>query len=313
MSYPTGWVPDPYGIHEFRFFSADGKPTRLVRDGEKKSYDEPPTTGVPPTEEPSAKAEDQAAPPPPSGAEFARASSSAPRLDSEATVPRAHMAEVRNPMQQTDTHSDLSAAPQPPAADSPPRAAVPPVPYFSRDEQSQFAEGRQPEPVSRAQKIAYGIVLGVLALSLLGLAYVHLRPHPGSRSKSALRTTTSTRVVRTTTTTAAPLPTALQPGAEAAATALISNWATQNRTGALSVATPAAVTALFAERYTAGLAVDRGCSTSFVPIVCTFGPPGGASPTDPIYQISVSQAGSGWYVSSVKVENVAPGNASPSG
>jgi hypothetical protein len=223
------------------------------------------------------------------------------------------MAEVRIPMAPTDTDLELSAVSQSAAADSPPRAAVPPVLHFSDEERPQVAEGRHPEPVTRAQKIAYGFVLGVLALSLLGLAYVHLRPHPGSRSTSALRTTTSTRVVRTTTTTAAPLPTALQPGAEAAATALVSNWAAQNRTGALSVATPAAVTTLFAEHYAAGLAVDRGCSTSFVPIVCTFGPPGGASPTDPIYQISVSQAAGGWYVSSVKVENVAPSSTSPSG
>jgi hypothetical protein len=100
------------------------------------------------------------------------------------------------------------------------------------------------------------------------------------------------------------LPTALQPGAEKAATALISNWATQNRAGALSVATPTAVTTLFATPYATGLAEDRGCSSSFVPIVCTFGPPGGAAPTDPIYQVSVSQAPGGWYVSSVKVENV---------
>jgi hypothetical protein len=312
MSYPTGWVPDPYGVHEFRFFSADGKPTRLVRDGGKKSYDEPPTSGVPPMPEP-AKAEHQPAPPAASGEEIAIASSTAPRLDSGATVPRARMAEVRIPMAPTDTDHELAAAPQSAAADRPPRAAVPPVLRFSSEEQPRVAEGRHPEPVSRAQKIAYGFVLGVLALSLLGLAYVHLRPHPGSRSKSALRTTTSIRVVRTTTTTAAPLPGALQPGAEAAATALVANWAAQNRTGALSVAMPAAVAALFADHYAAGLAVDRGCSTSFVPIVCTFGPPGGASPTDPIYQISVSQAAGGWYVSSVKVENVAAGNTSPPG
>jgi hypothetical protein len=37
--------------------------------------------------------------------------------------------------------------------------------------------------------------------------------------------------------------------------------------------------------------------------VCTYGPPGGASPTDPIYQIKVSQVQGGWYVSSVVIEN----------
>jgi hypothetical protein len=313
MSFPTGWVPDPYGVHEFRFFSADGKPTRLVQDGEKKSHDEPPMTNVPPTAEPTVEAEYQPVPPPHSGGGVATASGDAPRLDSGATAPRVEVTEVRIPMPQTDTAHELPAPPQSPATDKPLRSSVPPVIRFSGDEPREVAEGRHSEPVTQAQKVAYGVVFGVLALSLLGLAYVHLRTHPGSQSKSAVRTTTPTRVVRTTTTTAAPLPAALQPGAEAAATALVSNWATQNRTGALSVATPAAVTALFAEHYAAGLAVDRGCSTSFVPIVCTFGPPGGASPTDPIYQISVSQTAGGWYVSSVKVENTGSGSTSSLG
>jgi hypothetical protein len=60
---------------------------------------------------------------------------------------------------------------------------------------------------------------------------------------------------------------------------------------------------LFATPYASGMAIDRGCSTSAPPVVCTFGPPGGASPTDPIYQVYVSQTARGWYVSSVKVEN----------
>src|ERR1700722_6035346 len=29
-----GWQPDPYGIHELRYFTADGKPSGLVRDGD---------------------------------------------------------------------------------------------------------------------------------------------------------------------------------------------------------------------------------------------------------------------------------------
>ena len=37
-----GWQPDPFGLHEFRFFSDDGKPTLLVRDGDVRSYDQPP-------------------------------------------------------------------------------------------------------------------------------------------------------------------------------------------------------------------------------------------------------------------------------
>jgi hypothetical protein len=42
VEMPTGWQPDPFAIHEFRFFSDDGKPTRLVLDGGVRSYDPPP-------------------------------------------------------------------------------------------------------------------------------------------------------------------------------------------------------------------------------------------------------------------------------
>jgi hypothetical protein len=41
MSDQEGWFTDPYGIHEARWLS-DGRPTKLVRDGEVESYDEPP-------------------------------------------------------------------------------------------------------------------------------------------------------------------------------------------------------------------------------------------------------------------------------
>ncbi len=36
-----GWQPDPYGIHELRYISQD-KPTRLVKNGNVETYDEPP-------------------------------------------------------------------------------------------------------------------------------------------------------------------------------------------------------------------------------------------------------------------------------
>ncbi len=164
--------------------------------------------------------------------------------------------------------------------------------------------GDQPrlaEPLSRSRKIAYVVVTGALAVSLLGLLIVHLPTGGGAQPRAALRVTTTSSAPRTTTTLA--IPTALKPGAEAAATALISSWETGSKTAALAVATQAAVTPLFAQTYASGMAEDRGCSTAFSPIVCTFGPPGGASPTDPIYEVSVSQAPGGWYVSSVKVEN----------
>ena len=155
--------------------------------------------------------------------------------------------------------------------------------------------------MSRALKLGYGIILGVLALSALGLAYVHLHHNGAGHPAHAVGTTTSS--TSRTTPTSAPLPTALQSSPDAAANALVSGWGSGNRAAALTVATPAAVSFLFAMPYSSGLAIDRGCSTSFMPIVCTFGPPGGASPADPIYEISVSQAPGGWYVSSVKTEN----------
>jgi hypothetical protein len=39
----TGWHPDPFGVHEARYFNADGQPTKLVRDRGAESYDEPPS------------------------------------------------------------------------------------------------------------------------------------------------------------------------------------------------------------------------------------------------------------------------------
>jgi len=156
-------------------------------------------------------------------------------------------------------------------------------------------EGR--EPLSPARKVVYGVVLVALALSALGFAYIHLHHSDGPRSAHSGSTTT-TAVPKTTSTVA--IPTALQPNADTAANALVSSWSTGNRAAALSVATPAAVDALFAVPYPSGQAQDRGCSTAFLPIVCTFGPPGGANPNDPIYEIYVLQAPGGWYVSSVR-------------
>jgi hypothetical protein len=42
-----GWAPDPFGLHESRYFS-DGRPTKLVMDGGVESYDEPPSDTVDP-------------------------------------------------------------------------------------------------------------------------------------------------------------------------------------------------------------------------------------------------------------------------
>jgi hypothetical protein len=98
------------------------------------------------------------------------------------------------------------------------------------------------------------------------------------------------------------VPPAGQPTADAAATRLIAAWAAGDRVTASTVGTPGAVASLFSVPYPgAGLALPRGCTEAFQPIVCTYGPPGGASPSDRVFEISVSQGPTGWYVSSVRV------------
>jgi len=58
----TGWHADPFGVHEARYFSADGQPTKLVRDRGIESYDEPPSG---PDEVAAAMARMSATPEPP--------------------------------------------------------------------------------------------------------------------------------------------------------------------------------------------------------------------------------------------------------
>jgi hypothetical protein len=41
----TGWQRDPFGVHEYRYISLDGRPTRLVADGGRRGYDAP-ATGI---------------------------------------------------------------------------------------------------------------------------------------------------------------------------------------------------------------------------------------------------------------------------
>jgi hypothetical protein len=41
-----GWHPDPFGLHEFRYFSSGGKPTKLVRDKGVESYDDSPASAA---------------------------------------------------------------------------------------------------------------------------------------------------------------------------------------------------------------------------------------------------------------------------
>jgi hypothetical protein len=275
-------------------------------DGGKTSYDRPPAARPSPAPEPPTRSEggSTSAPeplsspepqpsPPPSGPPVAPAPSVA-AAEGPGRAPAVAVATAP-----PDAVREQTAQPRVP------RQAVPVV-ASSPAIGAEAGERREPVSLSRPRKIAYAIVLGALALSVLGLAYVHLRPKSGPPSAHAGGATTTTRSGGTkstsTTTTMAALPTTLSPSADAAASALVSSWSTGNRAAALTVATPTAVATLFAAPYTSGLAIARGCSTEFSPIVCTYGPPGGASPSDAIYQILVSQTAGGWYVSSVRVQ-----------
>jgi hypothetical protein len=124
----------------------------------------------------------------------------------------------------------------------------------------------------------------------------------GTTSTSTASSTTTTTSPPVTTTTAPAIPTGLQSSADNAASALVSAWAAGNQARALSVATAQAVNTLFAVKYPGGLAISRGCSSSFSPIVCTYGPPGGGPTNAPIYQIYSVQVSGGWYVTSVQIE-----------
>jgi hypothetical protein len=53
MSDFYGWQPDPFGLHELRYFS-QGSPTKLVRDAGVEGYDEPPSE-----KDPTARAPEQ--------------------------------------------------------------------------------------------------------------------------------------------------------------------------------------------------------------------------------------------------------------
>jgi hypothetical protein len=55
--HAEGWFTDPFGRHEARWMS-DGSPTKLVRDGDEESYEDPPDEE--PTVTPTRIAEGQA-------------------------------------------------------------------------------------------------------------------------------------------------------------------------------------------------------------------------------------------------------------
>jgi hypothetical protein len=124
---------------------------------------------------------------------------------------------------------------------------------------------------------------------------------PTTAAPTTISSPTTRTVPRTPPTTTAWTASAPRPTPDAAAAALVSEWAAANKPLALTVASPPAVSTLFAVPYPAGAAISRGCSDAFPPLVCTYGPPGGASAADALFELYVSQSPAGWYVSSVLI------------
>jgi hypothetical protein len=87
-----GWYRDPFSRHEDRYFS-EGKPTKLVRDGGRESFDPPPDLPLPGPPVPAASH----APPSSSGADLRRADDAerGPAYDRRAPVETATSAMVR--------------------------------------------------------------------------------------------------------------------------------------------------------------------------------------------------------------------------
>jgi hypothetical protein len=279
MNYQLqGWQPDPFGSHEFRFFSDDGKPTLLVRDGDARAYDPPPASVDRPVVPTTAPVEDLA------------------RDGAVTEAPACHIG--------VDHNVDLNER----------RKTV--ADRLLETNARRTSLSALDLPVHHAPrltitaKIAYGVVLIAMLGSAVALGVLHLHgrtkvsPQSSPTTSASNSTSPSTSASSSTDpTTATALPSAPQPSAAVAAADLISSWAAGNQARALSVATPSAVSTLFAGHYSSALVIDRGCSVAFSPIVCSYGPPGGAAPTDPIYEIYVTQATGGWYVSSARINN----------
>jgi hypothetical protein len=276
----------------------------LVRDHGTNSYDKPPASGE---------------------WMVIRTSEVAPGQEPDRGVPAQEP--VRHPVAQESVHSAVAYVPPGGVIpEQPPRSAVAQQPEFPiasnglaagvagwhpndiDDQNIQHPTGPAEypaPPLSTPAKVAYLVVLTAMVVSGVVLAVTHLKGH-GHRPPVAASATTSTTATTTSTvppTTTLVLPAALKPTAAVAAADLISSWAADNRAEALSVATAAAVSSLFAGHYTSGLVIDRGCSVAFSPIVCSYGPPGGYAPTDPLYELYVVQAPGGWYVSSATIDN----------
>jgi hypothetical protein len=115
---------------------------------------------------------------------------------------------------------------------------------------------------------------------------------------STLPTTAPTTVAAAPTTTVYK-PAGGQPSPDDAAGRLMAAWGDGNRTEAALVAAPAAIAALFSVPYPAGYLQARGCTDPTTnPGTCTYR----NTRTDAIYEVTVVDGPTGWYVSAVTPE-----------
>jgi hypothetical protein len=120
---------------------------------------------------------------------------------------------------------------------------------------------------------------------------------PSEPTTTAVAPSTTTRSVATS------VPADPQPSPEQATAALVLDWERGNRTAATQVATATAVATLFGRPYRGEVLNDRGCASPGPnPVICSWGPYALASPTNPLYEITVAVHRGGWYVVAVARE-----------
>lgn len=302
-----GWRRDPFGRHEARYFVA-GRPTERVRDWDFESADRPPLL-VEKVDEPTGEIarsvleHDVVPPNPVSAIGISWERPPPPSLD---PAPPSVVPQATPRDRKTGADTWVIGESQAPLGD-------PGTQEVSEPLAPPAGSSRKPLPgstISTRIRVAGAAVVVLAALAIVLSAFHSggttpsdsLTPNSTTTTKASAGDQSTTSSVATTTTTPA-LPSDPQSSADGAADVLISTWAAGNRSEALSVATAQAVATLFSATYQSGVVIDRGCSMHAPPVTCSFGPNGGADPSDPLYSLSVSQEpGGGWYVSTVEIE-----------
>ena len=149
----TRWQPDPYGVHELRFFSVDGRPTLLVMDGEdvvRQASDDRSSTSSGATIEGQARTAITGFGRPAAG-DCDRRGTGGDGIGNRAD--RCRRRSRFCPGRFTGGGSEGHE--------------------FADDRSAPAYEDGNTAPLSRPMRIAYVVVFAALALSALGLVYVH--------------------------------------------------------------------------------------------------------------------------------------------